>query len=261
MQRNIQVDLYREMTLKYGSYLDHNVLPVRAVSAGTDLSRPVTSLPGTPPFTYFTSLPYELRRSIWLMALRDTSQDVGVVVEAKEDCHGMPGTVTLTRVSVLPRIMRVSLESYKVGVTFYERAFAPTHRSTNVYFNFGTDCLTVWGGPYQHLGSHFASSDLGRLRYLRLPLRCWLRESDDVLQGLLAMLCRFPSLTKLWLLIGDGNDDRQFAEDKRHILRVANLVKRAFRKVYGRKCEYPEVDRQMVPALMARRWEIDGLQY
>jgi hypothetical protein len=254
MDRNLSRELKIKLKRKYRPFLENGVIPMSVIK----LEKRKGKDPRYFPFPY---LPYEIREMVWKNALRDTMQEATVMIDEEHLPNGIC-SVSIRPTSKLPRLMRVSKETYCVAAKFYEKAFATTTGGlAKTWFNFEKDCLFVLGGSYHRLSESLEIRDIKRLRYLKLPLKCWISRTESEKQLLLTALLPFKSLMKIWILAGDGKDDEQYTKDVRIIAEIKWLVKKKFYKCYKDKDCFPDVEQTLVPALHAKFLKIDNLMY
>jgi hypothetical protein len=254
MDRNLSPQLKTQLKKKYRPYLEKGLLPMSVVKLEKRKGK-------GPRFPFFPFLPYEIREMVWKIALCDSYSEATVKIDEK---HLPNGTYSMSvrPTSRPPRLMRVSQEAQHIAAKFYEKAFATTTGGpAKTWFNFEKDCLVLLGGAYHRLSENLLKCDVKRLKYLTLPLRCWLTRIESEKQLLVTMLLPFRNLMKIWILAGDGKDDEQYIKDERIITEIRYLVRTKFQKFYKSKDCFPDVEQKLIPALQARSLKIDALMY
>jgi hypothetical protein len=101
-----------------------------------------------------------------------------------------------------------------------------------------------------------------RILYLTLPLRDFIQVNDDIL----AWNCsRFKGLRTLTLLVGDSVEDSKWSRDKKLRGKIQRFLDNAWKKrsekEHTPRIPPPVVNIQVIPAMRAKYFGIDGIRW
>ena len=256
MNRNLSSELKARLHREYRPYLEKGVIPLSALKTKIQFSKTL--------FPQFSQLPYDIRLIIWQFALRKSCQEVHVEVISRVLADGTPFSA-IEVISKLPRLMRVSKETSIISKKFYELAFSTrTRAEARTWINFANDCLVLHlSAPSQLLGlsESMKKRDALRLKYLTIPICYWIGKPDAYKEEILKALSIFKNLKVLYIMAGDSEEDKLITKDVEIIYAMEWLVRHKFEEVYGKGARVPKIEKQVIPALQAKHWGIDGLKY
>ncbi|RDL37053.1 uncharacterized protein BP5553_04486 [Venustampulla echinocandica] len=256
-EANLRPEVLAQYLKAYGGYLDQGVIPVAALHADPSKPRPKVR---KAKFRNFGILPFELREQIWNYALDHVHFDcrVGLRRKTHDSRLGLDPTIRITRCGPSPQILKVNHELRELALKRWERKF-PTKTSSvrHCFFNFANDRLFFNGtAAWQliHIAQAILPQDRCRVRSIAIPLRDFVHGSKE---DFIKTVMLFKNLEELWIVVGDSKEDEVYS--KSHFTKaVWEMVRKAWIRTYaGRRV--PSIWKQIIPALRAKYYGIDGL--
>ncbi|KAI9048793.1 hypothetical protein LZ554_007624 [Drepanopeziza brunnea f. sp. 'monogermtubi'] len=217
-------------------------------------------------FEFFPILPGELRNKIWgYAAINQLKSERTIRIEILGDGFdgNIPRIVNRSRPIAL---LNTSRDARAITMPFYEQTFVTGVPNPNyIFFNHENDRVFVNTPRYIDFDLFICCLPLderARIQHMAITVKELQRSKQQVRAGgVVGKICDyFPGLKTLTMIAGDARIDGPYT---RHVTR--HSVRAEFRRYQlgwdPSRQNVPEVNGEMVPALLARRWDVDNLPY